>query len=232
MLPTPLSLGPRDGFPRTPPRKTRPSHQDHARSHLYRHPHPGNALIQVSNVLPSFSLLRIPYTLSAGTPRVPRHERLVVTYILPGIRHNPPYPTHFFGGRRRLTQASSPDNVPHNAPLSTPLEPESLPICICWDHSSVFSQWYPSTFTADIEHYNCAEQYMMLEKVKCFVDTATRLKIMSSPNSAQPKRLGRSVSNFNQGIWVQHRYDIVLKGNLAKFSAPPILEQFVRRHRR
>ena len=158
---------------------------------------------------------------------MPRHERLVVTYILPGIRHNPPYPTHFFGGRRRLTQASSPDNVPHNAPLSTPLEPESLPICICWDHSSVFSQWYPSTFTADIEHYNCAEQYMMLEKVKCFVDTATRLKIMSSPNSAQPKRLGRSVSNFNQGIWVQHRYDIVLKGNLAKFSAPPILQQFV-----
>ena len=49
---------------------------------------------------------------------------------------------------------------------------------------------------------------------------------MSFPNNNK-KRLGRSVSNFNQEIWVQHRYDIVFKGNLAKGSAPCLLQQLV-----
>ena len=67
----------------------------------------------------------------------------------------------------------------------------------------------------------------MSEKAKLFGDTAARRKIMSSPNPAQQKHLGRSVSNFSQELLVQHRYDIVFKGNLAKFSAPPLLQQLI-----
>ncbi|MEP2260958.1 MAG: NADAR family protein, partial [Paracoccaceae bacterium] len=50
---------------------------------------------------------------------------------------------------------------------------------------------------------------------------------MSSPNPAQQKHLGRSVSTFSQELWAQHRYEINFKGNLAKFSAPPLLQQLV-----
>ena len=68
---------------------------------------------------------------------------------------------------------------------------------------------------------------MMSEKAKIFGGTAARRKIMSSPNPIQKKHLGRSVSNFDQALWVQHRFVIVFKGNLAKFSAPPLLQQLV-----
>ena len=110
------------------------------------------------------------------------------------------------------------------SPLPSTLSPSQT---LFWDHSSVFSQWYPSSFTVDNERYNCAEQYMMSEKAKLFGDTATRRKIMSSPNPAQQKRFGRSVPSFNQELWVQHRYDIVFKADLAKCSAPPLLQQLV-----
>ena len=66
---------------------------------------------------------------------------------------------------------------------------------------------------------------MMSEKAKLFGDTATRRDIIASSDPAQQKRLGRSVSNFNQGLWERHRYDIVYKGDLAKFSTPPFRQQ-------
>ena len=68
---------------------------------------------------------------------------------------------------------------------------------------------------------------MMSEKAKRFGDTATSRDIVSSSDPAQQKRLGRSVSNFNQGLWVRPRYDIVYKGNLAKCSTPPFRQQLL-----
>ena len=46
---------------------------------------------------------------------------------------------------------------------------------------------------------------------------------IASSDPAQQKRLGCSVSSFNQGLWKHHRYGIVYKGRLAKFSTPPLL---------
>ena len=61
---------------------------------------------------------------------------------------------------------------------------------------------------------------MMSEKVKLFSDTATRRDIIAASDPAQHKRLVRSVSNFNRGLWERHRYDILYKGSLAEFSTP------------
>ena len=66
---------------------------------------------------------------------------------------------------------------------------------------------------------------MMSEKANRCGDTATRLDIIASSDSAQQKRLGRFVSNFNQGLWERHRYDVVCKDNLAKFSTTPFRRQ-------
>ena len=68
---------------------------------------------------------------------------------------------------------------------------------------------------------------MMSEKAKLFGDTITRRDIMASSDPAHQKHLGRSVFKFNYELWERHRYDIVLKGNLAKFSAPPLLQQLL-----
>ena len=66
---------------------------------------------------------------------------------------------------------------------------------------------------------------MMSEKANLFGDTVTRRNISLDP--AQQKRLGSPVSNFNQEIWECHRYAIVFKGNLAKVSPFPLLQQLL-----
>ena len=68
---------------------------------------------------------------------------------------------------------------------------------------------------------------MTSEKATLFGDTGNHRDIMASSDPAHQKYLGRSVSNFIRDIRERHRYDIVLKGNLAKFSAPPLLQTFV-----
>ena len=95
-----------------------------------------------------------------------------------------------------------------------------------WNYSSVFSQWY---LWCDIEYegitYNCAEQMMMAQKAALFGDTATELRIRTTPDPADQKSLGRTVSGFDQECWEPHRYDIVLNTNFRKFSQNPDLQQ-------
>jgi ribA/ribD-fused uncharacterized protein len=62
------------------------------------------------------------------------------------------------------------------------------------------------------------EQYMMAEKARLFNDSETLVEIMKSNHPKQIKDLGRQVKNFNEELWIQRRYSIVLKGNYAKFS--------------
>ena len=68
---------------------------------------------------------------------------------------------------------------------------------------------------------------MMSEKAKLFGDTITRRDIMASSGPAHQNHLGRSVSNFNKDLWERHRHDIVFRGNLAKLSASPLLQQLL-----
>ena len=81
-----------------------------------------------------------------------------------------------------------------------------------------FSQWYPAKFEIDGVTYNCAEQYMMAKKALLFNDVHTHKKIMDSDNPSQQKKFGRLVNDFDRFIWESVAKDIVLRGNLAKFS--------------
>lgn len=81
-----------------------------------------------------------------------------------------------------------------------------------------FSQWWPCTFTVDDVTYNCAEQYMMAQKAVLFNDTDTLQKILLATEPNVCKGLGRQVRNFDSQIWDKECYDIVFKGNYAKFS--------------
>lgn len=100
-------------------------------------------------------------------------------------------------------------------------------IALFLDRPWVFSRWYPSAFTIGNEQHDCAEQFMMSEKAYLYGDTVTRLDIIASFYPEQQENLGRSVSNFNHGLWERHRYDIVFKGNLDKLSTPSFLQQLL-----
>lgn len=57
-------------------------------------------------------------------------------------------------------------------------------------------QWYPASFSVDGINYNCAEQYMMAEKVRLFNDNDTLQKILAETDQMTIKKLGRLVRGY------------------------------------
>ncbi|WMS85912.1 NADAR family protein [Pleionea litopenaei] len=105
-----------------------------------------------------------------------------------------------------------------------------------WGHKSTrrgsvdktcLSQWYPSNFTVEDVNYHTAEHYMMAEKARLFNDLILLQKILQARSPGEAKALGRQVANFNQEEWVSNRFEIVVKGNYAKFSQCVNLKAFL-----
>jgi ribA/ribD-fused uncharacterized protein len=89
------------------------------------------------------------------------------------------------------------------------------------------SQWWPSSFSVEGVVYSTAEHYMMAEKARLFGDNSTREKILSAGHPRAAKQLGRGVRDFDEEIWGQYRYAIVVRGNEAKFTQNAALKSFL-----
>ncbi|GEM77589.1 NADAR family protein [Vibrio sagamiensis] len=92
---------------------------------------------------------------------------------------------------------------------------------------SCFSQWFYSTFEEDGNDYITAEHYMMYHKARLFGDNTACNKILSASNPREAKAIGREVIGFEQELWHEKRFDIVVKANLAKFSQNLDLKEFL-----
>lgn len=93
---------------------------------------------------------------------------------------------------------------------------------------SCFSQWWSGhPFDVDGIRYATAEHYMMAEKARLFHDEATLSKIIAAKSPAIAKKLGRQVAHFDDRTWLQHRWDIVVRGNAAKFAQHEELKTFL-----
>lgn len=92
---------------------------------------------------------------------------------------------------------------------------------------SCFSQWYPCLFSIDGQQYNCAEQYMMAQKANVFGDEEVMNQILAETDQMTIKRLGRLVKNYDDSVWTERRFQIVVEGNLAKFSQNEDLRHFL-----
>ena len=92
---------------------------------------------------------------------------------------------------------------------------------------SRFSQWYESPFELDNLKYLTAEHYMMAEKARLFKDETMLSQILAATHPGEAKKFGRLVTGFKQEIWLEHRFAIVVRGNMAKFSQNPALQEFL-----
>lgn len=90
-----------------------------------------------------------------------------------------------------------------------------------------FSQWYDCQLEVDGIEYHTTEQYMMAQKAALMGDSVTEQKIMASADPRDYKALGREVRNFDEELWNRNKYNVVLRGNLAKFSQNPELFAFL-----
>ncbi len=89
------------------------------------------------------------------------------------------------------------------------------------------SQWYDCRFTVDGVEYRTAEQFMMAQKAVLFGDEKVLAEIMSAGHPKEFKALGRKISGFKQEIWDKNCCDIVIRGNVAKFSQNNELREFL-----
>jgi ribA/ribD-fused uncharacterized protein len=83
----------------------------------------------------------------------------------------------------------------------------------------VFSQWRePATFTFGGITSPSAEHNIMAEKARLFGDDAARAKI---PVARSP------IANFDNDVWEDNRFDIVVAGSIANFSQNPALKTYL-----
>ncbi len=83
---------------------------------------------------------------------------------------------------------------------------------------SCCSQWFAAGFDIEGIHYPTVEHYMMAEKAKLFGDDDMGKKILAAETPDKAKGFGRKVKNFDHDKWEQNCFDIVVAGNIAKFS--------------
>lgn len=89
------------------------------------------------------------------------------------------------------------------------------------------SQWYPCKFVINGLEYNCAEQFMMAEKARLFGDDEVLEKIMASSEQKMIKALGRQVHGFDTNKWNRAKRNIVIRGNIAKFTQNSKLKDYL-----
>ena len=92
---------------------------------------------------------------------------------------------------------------------------------------SCLGQWWESRFQVDGVEYTCAEQFMMAEKARMFSDKEMLTRIMETPHPKEMKAYGRAVRDFDKTAWDNACYEIVRRGNIAKFTQNPDLLKFL-----
>jgi ribA/ribD-fused uncharacterized protein len=68
---------------------------------------------------------------------------------------------------------------------------------------------------------------MMAEKARVFKDEICLHKILLSDSPYVIKKLGREIQNFNEKIWNDLKFEVVVKGNYYKFKQNKPLQQFL-----
>jgi len=93
--------------------------------------------------------------------------------------------------------------------------------------ASCLSQWWVAPFSVDGTHYPTAEHFMMAEKARVFGDDEALARVLQAGHPREAKKVGRTVRGFDDATWTEHRFDIVVRANVAKFSQHPELRDFL-----
>lgn len=89
------------------------------------------------------------------------------------------------------------------------------------------SQWWSAAFDIDGVTYPSAEHYMMAAKARLFGDSAIEAKVLAARTPAEAKSLGRQIASFDEQVWLDRRFRIVVDGGFAKFSQNALLGAFL-----
>lgn len=91
----------------------------------------------------------------------------------------------------------------------------------------VLSQWWPCAFTVEVVEYTSTENYMMAEKARLFGDDSALGRILAAGSPAEAKKFGRLVQGFDDAVWSAARFEVVVRGSVAKFGQDGALRDFL-----
>ncbi len=94
-------------------------------------------------------------------------------------------------------------------------------------NASCLSQWFERDFEVDQTIYSTAEHWMMAEKARLFEDDEMLERILDSDTPKEAKAFGRKVRNFDPNTWDRHKFEIVVRGNAAKFNQHKDLKAYL-----
>ena len=95
------------------------------------------------------------------------------------------------------------------------------------DKYGYFSNFYKSEFVDKNNiKFCCTEKYLMYMKAITFEPQNTKLlnQILNEKNPSKIKYLGRCVKNYDDDIWSNIRYDIMIEGLRYKFNQNTFLK--------
>lgn len=84
-----------------------------------------------------------------------------------------------------------------------------------------YSQWAAAPFEYDCMTFLTAEHWMMWHKALTFGDAKRAMMIFDSHDPQFAKRIGREIENFDDAVWDKVKFEIVVLGNVLKFSQNP-----------
>lgn len=93
--------------------------------------------------------------------------------------------------------------------------------------STCLSQWYPAPFVVGGTRYPTAEHWMMAGKARLFADDEMLEVILASRTPSEAKKAGRRVRGFRPSDWEAARFDLVVGGNVHKFSQNEALRDYL-----
>ncbi len=94
---------------------------------------------------------------------------------------------------------------------------------------SCLNQWYKATFFSaeDKEEFLTAEHYMMYKKAIFFKDDNIAKKILETKSPREVQLLGREVKNYDDKLWQNISFDVVVSGNLKKFENDKEIKEYL-----
>ena len=90
------------------------------------------------------------------------------------------------------------------------------------------SNFYHSRFVVDGHEFTSSEQYFMYRKALTFGDEGTAKFILKANFPDTAKKLGRKVKNYDDEVWSDVGYGIMVEALTHKFSQNPDLADLLR----
>ena len=97
------------------------------------------------------------------------------------------------------------------------------------------SNWYRAEFDAEVlidgkketKHFYNSEQYFMYMKAIIFGDYEIAEKILATKDPKKAKELGRIVRNYDDKVWNDMRYKVMVDANKAKYNHNESLKKLI-----